>query len=62
MIKTEQITINGTEFVKTYSDQNAMIERDGAVYSEAIDPIGSGRTYTETDIKIEENEGENEDL
>lgn len=52
MIKTEQITINGTEFVKTYSDKNMMIERDGAVYSEAIDPIGSGRTYTETDTPV----------
>ena len=52
MIKTEQITINGTEFIETYSDQNVMIERDGAVYSEAIDPIGSGRTYTETDIPV----------
>lgn len=52
MIKTEQITINGTEFIKTYSDQNVMIERDGAVYSEAIDPIGSGRTYTETDTPV----------
>ena len=52
MIKTEQITINGTEFVKTYSDRNMMIERDGAVYSEAIDPIGSGRTYTETETPV----------
>ena len=52
MIKTEQIQINGTEFVKTYSDKNMMIERDGAVYSEAIDPIGSGRTYTETDMPV----------
>ena len=52
MIKTEQITINGTEFVKTYSDQNMMIARDGAVYSEAIDPIGSGRAYTETETPV----------
>lgn len=52
MIKTEQITINGKAFIRTYSDQNVMIERDGAVYSEAIDPIGSGRTYTETDTPV----------
>ena len=52
MIKTEQIQINGTEFVKTYSDKNMMIERDGAVYSEAIDPLGSGRAYTETDTPV----------
>lgn len=52
MITTEQLQINGTEFIKTYSDRNMMIERDGAVYSEAIDPIGSGRTYTETDMPV----------
>ena len=52
MIKTEQIQINGKAFVRTYSDQGVMIERDGAVYSEAIDPIGSGRTYTETDTPV----------
>ena len=59
MIKTEQITINGTEFIKTYSDQGVMIEREGLVYSEAIDPVGSGRTYSETDMPIPE-EGEDE--
>ena len=59
MIKTKQNTINGTEFTKTYSDQNLMIEREGLVYSEAVDPIGSGRTYTETDMPIPE-EGEDE--
>lgn len=52
MIKTEQLQINGKAFVRTYSDRGVMIERDGAVYSEAIDPIGSGRTYTETDIPV----------
>lgn len=59
MIKTEQITINGKAFVRTYSDQGVMIERDGLVYSEAVDPVGSGRTYTETDMPIPE-EGEDE--
>lgn len=59
MIKTEQVEINGTEFIKTYSDQGVMIEREGLVYSEAIDPIGSGRTYIETDMPIPE-EGEDE--
>lgn len=55
MIKTEQITINGNEFRKTYSDEGFMIERDGVQYSEAIDPIGfEDRVYTETDVKIEE--------
>lgn len=52
MIKTEQITINGKTFVRTYSDQGVMIEREGLVYSEAIDPIGSGRTYIETETPV----------
>ena len=59
MIITEQITINNRQFTKTYSDSGYMIERDGAQYSEAIDPAEFGRTYTETDIPIE-GEGESE--
>lgn len=55
MIKTETITINDRAFVRTYSDANRMIKQDGtgAMYSEAIDPADSGRTYTETDELIE---------
>ena len=53
MIVTEQLTINDRQFTKTYSDSGYMIERDGAQYSEAIDPAEFGRTYTETDIPIE---------
>ena len=52
MIKTEQIRLNGVDYTRTYSDKNMMIERDGAVYSEAIDPIGSGRTYIETETPV----------
>lgn len=52
MIVTENMTINGKTFVKTYSDSGYMVERDGVRYSEAIDPIDSGRTYTETDERI----------
>ena len=54
MIKTEVITINGRTFVRTYSDANRMIQQDGtgAVYAEAVDPVGSGRTYTETEEEI----------
>ena len=55
MIKTETVTINDREFLRTYSDEGFMIERDGVQYSEAIDPIGfEDRVYTETDVKIEE--------
>ena len=54
MIVKENLTINGREFVKTYSDEGYMIEREGTRYSEAIDPTEFGRQYTETDEKIPE--------
>ena len=53
MIKTEEMKINEKTFVKTYSDAGVMIERDGARYSEAIDPAEFDRKYTETDEPIE---------
>lgn len=53
MIIAEQITINDRQFTKTYSDSGYMVARDGAQYSEAIDPAEFGRTYTETDIPID---------
>ena len=52
MVKTETFIIRDIEYTRTYSDLNMMIERDGAMYSEAADPLDSGRTYTETDIPI----------
>ena len=45
--------INGVLYDCTYSDSGYMIERDGARYSEAIDPLDSGRLYTETDEPID---------
>ena len=45
--------INGILYDCTYSDSGYIIERDGARYSEAVDPIGSGRLYTETDEPID---------
>ena len=44
---------SGIERVKAYSDQNMMIERDGALYSEADDFTYQQRVYTETDIPID---------
>ena len=63
MIKTETITINGRTLVRTYSDANRMIQQDGtgAVYAEAYDPVGSGRTYTETEESIETDMTETEE-
>lgn len=40
--------INGVMYAYAYSDSGYMIERDGVRYSEAVDPLDSGRVYTET--------------
>ena len=52
MIQTEQLTIDGANFVRTYSDEGRFVVRDGIRYREAIDPIeyASERTYAEGDI------------
>ena len=44
--------INGVVYDYAYSDSGFMIERDGIRYSEAVDPLNSGRVYTETDELI----------
>ena len=54
MIKTEIVTIRDKQYQRTWSDVGMMIERNGARYSEAVDPLNSGRTYTETDEPIEQ--------
>ena len=51
MIYTETITLNGKQYDRTYSD-TYYIERDGAQYIEAVDPLDSCRQYTETDIPL----------
>ena len=45
--------INGVVYEYAYSDSGYMIERDGVRYSEAVDPLDSGRLYTETDEPID---------
>ena len=52
IVQTTQ-EINGVVYAYTYSDSGFMIERDGVYYSEAVDPLDSGRVYTETDKPIE---------
>ena len=44
--------INGVVYDYAYSNSGYMIERDGVRYSEAVDPLDSGRLYTETDEPI----------
>lgn len=57
IVKTTK-EINGVVYDYTYSDAGMMIERNGAMYSEALDPLNSGREYTETDVPIESDGGE----
>ena len=51
MIKQEIKSVRGQDYEYTYSDGGFMIIQDGTgiVYGEAYDPVGSGRTYTESD-------------
>ena len=59
MIVQEQIS---DTLIRTYSDANVYIHGGypEADYAEAIDPISAGRTYTETDIPIEQTATEEE--
>lgn len=52
IVKTTK-EINGIKYDYTYSDAGMMIERNGARYVEALDPIGSGREYIETNEPVE---------
>ena len=54
MIKTELIMVDERQLRRTWSDAGFLIERDGARYSEAVDPLDSGRVYTETEEPIEQ--------
>lgn len=52
------------KLTRAYSDAGLKIERDGKLYDEAIDPVDSGRTYTEstTPIEILDEEATAEDM
>lgn len=52
MIKTEEFTIKNKKFIRTYSDKNLRIEREGERYDEAEDLAYLGYVYTETDEPI----------
>ena len=47
MIVTKEVIINGKEFVHTYSDCGLTLERDGVLYTDALDPKGFDRKYVE---------------
>lgn len=64
MIKTETVTINERQFIRTYSDAGLKIHGGSpeADYDEALDPADLGRTYTETDIPVDGEETEAEEV
>lgn len=64
MIKTETLTIGNKQYTRTYSNRGMMIHGGvpEADYSEAVDLAELGRTYTETDIPIEGEESEAEEI
>lgn len=47
MIVQEHFEVNGEDFIRTHSDNNCYVVRDGIAYSEACDPAVFGRAYTE---------------
>ena len=57
MVKSEYYMTrsDGVVLVRAYSDAGKMIRKVGtdAVYAEAIDPEGSGRSHEETDKDID---------
>jgi hypothetical protein len=59
MIITENLTIGGKDFTKKYSDKSVYIENEsGQQYAEAIDLVDYPHAYTETDIPIEGDTGD----
>ncbi len=50
MIVTESFKVGERDFIRTYSDANRFVVRDGVEYSEACDPAELGRTYTEGEL------------
>ena len=53
MIVAENMTINGKNFIRTYSNSGYKVERDGVLYDEAIDPAVVNRAYTESAEPVE---------
>ena len=59
MIVTESFKVGERDFIRTYSDANRYVVRDGVEYSEACDPAEFGRTYTEGDVMpVDESEAQ----
>lgn len=52
MIITEEITVNGRNLVRTYSDSGMMVKRDEVLYESAVDPKELNRRYAESTIPV----------
>ena len=52
MIHAKTAVIRGKVYRRTYSDVSTIL-RDGMEYTEAIDPIETNRTYTESGAPLE---------
>lgn len=50
MIITENFKVGERDFIRTYSDANRYVVREGMKYSEACDPAEFERQYTEGDL------------
>lgn len=61
MIVQEHFDVNNRDFIRTYSDSNRFVVRDGVEYSEACDPAELGRTYTEGNV-MPVDEGEAQEI
>ena len=57
---TFRLEEDGWDLVRTYSSKGMKVRQDetGELYAEAIDPAFAHRTYTETDIPIEDEQSE----
>ena len=50
----KHVTINGKDFIYTYSNAGCKVVRDGVEYDEAYDPAEFNREYTEGSATEEE--------
>lgn len=62
-IKREATTIDGSAFVRTYSDAGMCVMRDGVLYQDALDPAeyADARVYTESNVPLDQETAADDD-
>ena len=55
--KYHRTRADGVVLNRTYSDKGMMIEREGVLYEDAVDPAELNRQYTETNEPIHNENG-----